>query len=315
MLKATCLSLRAGARSFSFPGVLMDSSLPAIYIWSWAYGVGASLLGAIGIYVGISSRSSSLRLAHQIKREKRRSDQLADFVIPIGLSFAAETDFNHLLEKILIEGKALSQADGGTLYLVTPEKTLRFGMVINDSLNLTMGGTSGQAVTLPPIDLYDAANGQPNVKNISTACALGGKSLSVADAYDAPGYDFSGTKAFDRQMNYRTTSVLCVPLKDPEDQVIGVLQLINAREVETGKVIPFDAQLNHIVGLLGLLAAAALKSYLRLKKLTEELQELRIQIDEAKKERQVAEITGSNYFKDLQARARDMRIKVKGEGK
>ena len=293
----------------------MDLSSPVFGTFYWAYGICASVLGAFGIYLGAKTRSESLHLMRQLEREKRRSDELANFVIPIGLSLAAETDFDTLLEKILLEGKSLSNADGGTLYLVTPEKTLRFGMVINDSLKIAMGGTSGQPVSLLPLNLYDPATGEPNLKNIATSCALGAKSLSVADAYAAPGFDFSGAKAFDERMGYRTISVLCVPLKDTREQVIGVLQLINAQDAETRRVIPFDEHLCQSIGLLGLLAAAALKSYLRVKKLTEELKELRIQIDEGKKERQVAEITESDYFKNLQARAREMRSKVKGPDK
>jgi len=292
----------------------MDLS-PAVGVFYWAYGICASVLGAFGIYRGLKTRSESLHLLRQLEREKRRSDELANFVIPIGLSLAAETDLNTLLEKILLEGKSLANADGGTLYLLTPEKTLRFGIVINDSLKIAMGGTSGQPVSLPPLSLHDPATGQPNLKNIATSCALGAKSLSVADAHAAPGFDFSGAKAFDQRMNYRTVSVLCVPLKDTNEQVIGVLQLINAQDAETKRVIPFDEHLCRSIGLLGLLAAAALKSYLRVKKLTEELEDLRIQIDEVKKERQVAEITGSDYFKNIQARAREMRAKVKGQDK
>ena len=271
--------------------------------------------GLFGIYLWLKNRSKSLHLLRQLEREKRRSDQLANFVVPIGLSLAVETDLNRLLEKILLEGKSLSNADGGTLYLLTPEKTLRFGIVINDSLKIAMGGTSGEPVTLPPLHLYDPTTGEPNLKNIATSCALGAKPLAVADAYTEQGFDFSGAKAFDQRMNYRTMSVLCVPLKDMEDQVIGVLQLINALDSETRRVIPFDKHLCQSIGLLGLLAAAALKSYLRIKKLTDQLEQMRIQIDEVKKERQVAEITGSDYFKNLQARAREMRSKVKGEDK
>ena len=293
----------------------MDSTSFAPGSFTWAYGIGASILGAFGLYWGWKGRSESLRLARQFERERKRSDQLANFVIPTGLALAAESDLNTLLEKILIEGKSLAQADGGTLYLMTPEKTLRFSMVINDSLRLAMGGTSGQPVSLTPLNLYDPETGEPNQKNIATSCALGAKLLSVTDAYAAPGFDFSGTKAFDKRMGYRTISVLCVPLKDPQEQIIGVLQLINAQDAETKRVIPFDEHLVNSIGLLGLLAAAALKSYLRIKKLTEELQDLRIQIDEAKKERQVAEIADSHYFKDLQSRAREMRAKVKGQDK
>ena len=291
----------------------MDLSSSALGSFYWAYGIGASVLGACGLYLGAKSRSESLQLLRQLEREKRRSDQLSQFVIPIGLSLAVETDLNTLLEKILLEGKSLSNADGGTLYLLTPEKALRFGIVLNDSLKIAMGGTSGQPVSLPPLNLHDPATGEPNLKNIATSCALGAKSLSVADAYATHGFDFSGTKVFDQRMSYRTISVLCVPLKDKEEQVIGVLQLINAQDAETKRVIPFDEHLGQIIGLLGLLAAAALKSYLRVKKLTEELKVLRIQIDEVKKERQVAEITESDYFKNLQAKAREMRSKVTGQ--
>jgi adenylate cyclase len=114
-------------------------------------------------------------------------------------------------------------------------------------------------------------------------------------------------------MNYRTVSVLCVPLKNADQTVIGVLQLINPQMPDGGAVIPFDEHLRQMMELLGLLAAAALASYLKTKKLTEQIAELKIQIDEAKKERQVAEITDSDYFKSLQSRAREMRAKVKGQ--
>jgi len=292
----------------------MDPSSPAPGAFYWAYALCASVVGAGGLYLGLQTRAKRL-LFHQLEREKRRSDHLANFVIPIGISLAGETNFDSLLEKILIEAKSLADADGGTLYLVTPEKTLRFGMVINDSLKIAMGGTSGRPVSLSPLNLYDPATGEPNRKNIATSCALGEKPLSVPDTYDAHGFDFSGARAFDQKMNYRTISVLCVPLKDSDEHVIGVLQLINAQEAETKRVIPFDEHLVQSIGLLGLLAAAALKSYLRVKKLTEELEFLRIQIDEAKKERQVAEITGTDYFRNLQARAREMRSKVKASDK
>jgi GAF domain-containing protein len=288
----------------------MDVTLPAPSTLYGAFAVGASAFGALGVYHGTQIRRKNFQVMDQLKREKRRSEQLAQFVIPIGASLAAETHLETLLEKILLEGKSLAQADGGTLYLVTPEKTLRFAMLINDSLKIAMGGSSGQPVSLPSLHLYDPATGMPNLKNIATSCALEAKLLSVGDAHGTQGFDFSGTKAFDQRMNYRTISVLCVPLKDTHEQVIGVLQLINAQEPRTRRVIPFDDHLAQMIGLLGLLAAAALKSYLRVQTLTRQVEELQIQIDEAKKERQVAEIAGSDYFKDLQARAREMRCRV-----
>jgi GAF domain-containing protein len=187
--------------------------------------------------------------------------------------------------------------------------------VSNDSLKIAMGGTSGKPVSLPPINLYDAVTGEPNRRSIASTCALRGQPITVDDVYSEPVFDFTRTRDFDQRMNYRTVSVLCVPLKGADGEVLGVVQLINPRDTESGQIIPFDDHLRKMIELLGLLAAAAVKSYLRVRKLTEELATLRIQIDEAKKERQVAEITGSEYFKDLQSRARDMRSKLKGPEK
>ncbi|MCE0483566.1 MAG: GAF domain-containing protein [Methylacidiphilales bacterium] len=273
------------------------------------------MVGIFALVVGFKIRSQSRRLLRQVEREKKRADKLANFVIPAGLSLVTNTDLNTLLEKILAEGKTLAQADGGTLYLVTPEKTLRFVTVLNDSLKIAMGGTSGQEVSLPPLPLYDPGTGEPNRKNVAVSCALEGRAISVADVYAEKGFDFSGAKAFDQKMNYRTLSVLCVPLKNAQQKVIGVLQLINAQSPDTGEVIPFDDHLRQMMELLGLLAAAALESYLRIKTLTDQIAELKIQIDEAKKERQVAEIAETDYFKGLQSRAREMREKVKKQNR
>jgi hypothetical protein len=270
-------------------------------------------MGTIGIYLGQRTRIQTTQLLRQAEREKARADKLANFVIPIGLALAAETNFNQLLEKILLEAKALSLADGGTLYLVTSEKTLRFVMIVNDSLQIAMGGTSGKEVSLPPLNLYDATTGKPNQSNIAASCALDAKSISVEDVYKEKGFDFSGAKAFDQRMNYRTISVLCVPLRDAREKVIGVLQLINAQDPDNRRVVPFALHLRQMMELLGRLAAAALGSYLRIKTLSDQIAELKIQIDEVKKERQVTEITETDYFKGLQTRAREMRAKVKGQ--
>jgi hypothetical protein len=279
----------------------------------WAYAFGVVLLAGTAFYVKRRMRSRTAQLLRQVKREKERADKLANFVIPIGLSLGAETNLDLLLEKILLEAKTLSLADGGTLYLVTPEKTLRFVMILNDSLKIAMGGTSGTEVSLPPLHLYEAATGMANRCNIATSCALSGTSIAVADVYTEKGFDFTGAKAFDQRMSYRTISVLCVPLRDAHEKVIGVLQLINAQAPETGRVIPFPAHVRQMMELLGLLAAAALGSYLRIRTLTDQIADLKIQIDEAKKERQVTEIAESDYFKGLQTRAREMRAKVKGQ--
>jgi GAF domain-containing protein len=293
----------------------MDLLSPASEIFYSFAGLGASLVGLVGLLLSFRGRKKHQTLLRKLDRQKQCSDQVAQFVTSIGVSLAHETDFNSLLEKILLEAKSLAHADGGTLYLVRPDKTLQFAIVANDSLKISMGGTSPYPISLAPLNLYDPSSGRPNQKNIAVSCALEAKPISVDDVYAMHGFDFSGTREFDRRMNYRTVTVLCVPLKDAANAVIGVLQLINAQDPETKRIVPFDDHLRRTIGLLGLLAAAALRSYFRVRKLTEEMASLRIQIDQAKKERQVAEIAGSDYFKNLQSRAREMRSKLKGVDK
>ena len=250
---------------------------------------------------------TQLRLYRQLDKEKKRSDDLLNVVIPIGVALSAEQDFDQLLEKIVLEARSFCDADAGTLYLRTQDDRLEFVVVRNDSLGIAMGGTSDQQISLPPLHLHDEATGEPNYHNVATHAALRGIPINVPDAYQAEEFDFSGTQAFDTQTGYRSTSFLTVPLKDKRDHVIGVLQLINAQDPETGQVIPFDKGLQQMVESMSLLAAVALEAYIREQGLRQEIQQLRIELDEAQRVRQVAEIAETDYFQQLRARAKDLR--------
>ena len=82
-----------------------------------------------------------------------------------------------------------------------------------------------------------------------------GEALNIADAYEAEGFDFSGTRAFDARTGYRSKSFLTIPLEGKEGQIIGVLQLINAQD-ENGNIISFSS--DDVLEALVMLAAAAL---------------------------------------------------------
>ena len=64
--------------------------------------------------------------------------------------------------------------------------------------------------------------------------------INLADVYQADGFDFSTTRAFDQRMQYRSQSMLTIPLRNHEQQVIGVLQLINAKAISGDQVVPFS---------------------------------------------------------------------------
>ena len=243
----------------------------------------------------------------KIQQEKQRADDLLNIVIPIGVALSGERDFNQLLERILQEARRLCGADGGTLYLRTDDDRLKFVVARNDTLSIAMGGATGKDIPFAPVHLYDETTGQPNYNYVVTYTALTGKSINIPDAYAAEGYDFSGTRSFDQRTGYHSTSLLNVPLKDGSGRVIGVLQLLNALDRTTKQIIPFDAGMQSMLESLSDLAAAALGAYAREQRLRQEIAELRIEIDEARKKADVERITESDYFNAIQEKARTMR--------
>ena len=178
-------------------------------------------------------------------------------LIELGIALSAERNHNRLMEMILQGAKSITNADGGTLYLVTEAHDgLRFEIMLNDTLNIAMGGTTGKPIPFPPLRLYDD-EGTPNHKNVSSSCALTATTIAIEDAYDVDKFDFSGTKAFDAKTGYRSKSFLTVPLKNHEGEVTGVLQLINARD-RRNRVIAFGPDIVPLIEALASQAAVAL---------------------------------------------------------
>ena len=158
----------------------------------------------------------------------------------IGIALSQQRNLNGLLETILLAAMRITHADAGTLYLHEQEqRVLRFEILRNNTLNMAMGGTSGVPITFYPVQLYDGI-GNPNHTMVVSHSALSGETVNIPDAYMAEGYDFSGTKNFDAKTGYRSQSFLTVPMRNHEHEVIGVLQLINAKDQDNGTVIPFS---------------------------------------------------------------------------
>jgi len=175
----------------------------------------------------------------------------------IGIALSAESDTGRLLEMILLGAKTLTNADGGTLYSVQEDGTVKMEIVRTDSLNFAMGGTTGKPIPFDPIPLYDQ-NGNPNHQMVVTHTVLNDCTVNIPDAYDAQGFDFSGTQKFDANTGYRSTSFLTVPLKNHEGDIIGVLQLLNAQDEESGEITAFDDEAQHLAESLASQAAIAL---------------------------------------------------------
>jgi len=176
----------------------------------------------------------------------------------IGAALSSERDIDRLLEKILVAAKEITHADGGTLYLVSEdEQSLRFAIMHNDTLHTALGGTSGHPIDFPRLP-YTDEQGQPNNSMVAVYAAIHSETVNIADAYSAEGFDFSGTRKFDERTGYRSRSFLTVPMRNHENIVIGVLQLINAQIPETHEVVSFSAADQQLVESLSSQAAIAL---------------------------------------------------------
>src|SRR5512135_2546405 len=188
----------------------------------------------------------------------------------IGVALSSERDINRLLETILVAAKRITNADAGTLYLLEPDQQqLRFEIMRTDTLGIAMGGTTGNAIPFYPIHLI-GKDGLPNNSMVVAHVVLNDVTVNIADAYTAEGFDFSGTKNFDKKTGYRSTSFLAVPMKNHENEIIGVLQLINAQDRESGAIVSFSGDDQHLLESLASQAAIALTN----RRLIQQLEEL-----------------------------------------
>lgn len=175
----------------------------------------------------------------------------------IGIALSAEQDHNRLLEMILVRAKEITHADGGTLYSRTEDDHLKFEIMLTESLGIAMGGTSGEPIPYAPLPLYDE-EGRPNNQMVAACAALSGKTINIPDAYVNEEFDFSGTRKFDEQTGYRSKSFLTVPMTNHENDIIGVLQLLNARDPKTGDVKTFSRLHQQLVESLASQAAVTI---------------------------------------------------------
>jgi HD-GYP domain-containing protein (c-di-GMP phosphodiesterase class II) len=184
--------------------------------------------------------------------------RLVERLTSIGIALSNENNLDRLLEIILLEAIDLSHSEGGTLYHLTEDNTLEFSIIRNNILKIAYGGSTGSKSPIPPLNLYDPKTNEPNYAVQAVYATLMKKPINIPDVYTSDDFDFEGVKKFDKEHNYRTYSMLTIPLLNHKKEALGCLQLINARDPENGKVIPFSAQLRQIMQSLASQAAITL---------------------------------------------------------
>ena len=181
--------------------------------------------------------------------------QLAlEHLLKLATDLASERCTERLLENILLSAMALTGCDGGTIYSVIEHEYLGFATLINKPLELHLGGTSGKDILYSPIPIF--INNKTNEKAIVAISAATRKPICIEDVYACVEYDLTAARQMDEKTGYHTQSVLTIPLENHEDELNGVLQLINPRV--NGQVVPFTKTQVNLICSIGALAAVAL---------------------------------------------------------
>jgi diguanylate cyclase (GGDEF)-like protein len=173
-------------------------------------------------------------------------------LIAIGIALTSERELSKLLERIVGEARHFANAETGTLFLRDGD-TLRFAVAQTDHRLARVSETEMRRhFAAEPLSLA-----QPSVAGY---VALTGRLVNlpaVDGASGEPPYAFN--RELDAAFQYRTGSVLVVPLQEPKGDIIGVLQLVNARNA-AGEVVPFEAELEELIQALASQAAVAIRN-------------------------------------------------------
>lgn len=175
---------------------------------------------------------------------KLTNDELKK-ILNIGIKLSTEKDREHLLASILENGMDITHCDGSTLYLLE-DGMLRFKIMKTLSQNISRGENGEVIDDMPPVPMTES--------NVCSYAAIHREIVNIFDVYDSTRFDFSGPKKYDALTGYHTQSLLVIPIENNEDELIGVLQLLNAMD-ENGNVTSFDPEYEIIIRSLGAQAA------------------------------------------------------------
>lgn len=147
---------------------------------------------------------------------------------------------------VIKQAMLITDCDGGTFY--RPGKgCLIFEYLITKSKNVELDAKSG-ANAIRPVPMEK--------KYVCAFAAISGKPLNIRDVYYSSEYDFEGTFLYDKNNNYRTHSMLVIPMLTEKSGLVGVLQLINSQD-ENKNWTAFTAK--HVQLMSSLAAMTALK--------------------------------------------------------
>lgn len=155
-------------------------------------------------------------------------DKQLQQILDIGIALTSQKDSNKLLNLIVDTAMELTGSDAGTLYLLDEDKLI-FRIMKTISKGFCRG-SEGEAIDILPVPLKK--------ENICAYAAITKQPLNIEDVYASDLFDFSGPKRYDEMNDYKTRSMVAIPMIGEDDKVLGVMQLINAMD-DDGQVRPY----------------------------------------------------------------------------
>ncbi len=178
----------------------------------------------------------------------------------IGIALTSETRLDRLLELVVKEARNFTNAEGGSLYL-KKDDGLHFLVAQNEVIDKIRKEPFKSHIL--PLDR----------RSIAGFVSLEGKVLNIEDVYKLCDVPYSFNREFDVMYNYRSKSMLVVPMKERDGEVIGALQLVNARD-ENGNVIPFDPIYEQLIASLASQATVAISNAILIEEIKKLLKSL-----------------------------------------
>lgn len=156
--------------------------------------------------------------SQEFLRESTERSELIEQLLAIGTALSSTHDLGELLNLILMKSREITCSDAGSVYLIDRSAevpVLWFKVAQNDS----KPATSFREFAMPLTQ-----------NSLAGYVAMTGETLNIPDAYQLPtDLPYQLDRSFDRSINYRTCSVLVLPMQNQEQETIGVLQLINRK--------------------------------------------------------------------------------------
>ena len=214
----------------------------------------ASIRGAFHHAASIAGE----RHARLDEAERRRElGELTD----VGVALSVERDLVKLLDLILTQARRLTSSDAGSLYLTERD---------DDGVAQSLRFRFAQNFTLPALSLRESSVPIDH-SSVAGYVASTAKPLVIPDVYLlSSDVTYKQNRSFDERINYRTKSMLVIPMKTHKDEVIGVLQLINRKrnpdtrllsaEITEAEVLPYDARAVELVTALASQAAVGIEN-------------------------------------------------------